>query len=70
MDAKQEITFSYQESEMALYALDRLITDVFVNPNSYAEYKLKMQELEGEVKGLRNDQIQATLKIGEKEIRN
>lgn len=70
MDAKQEITFSYQEAEMALYALDRLITDVFVNPNSYAEYRLKMQELEGEVKGFRNDQIQATLKRGEKEIRN
>lgn len=70
MDARQEITFSYQEAEMALYSLDRLITDVFVNPNSYAEYRLKMQELEGEVKGLRNEQIQATLKRGEKEIKN
>ena len=70
MDPKKEITFSYQEAEMALYALDRLIIDVFVNPNSYAEYKLRMQELEGEVKGLRKEQIQATLERGEKWIQD
>lgn len=65
MDPKQEISFSYQDAQMALYALDRLIIDEFINPNSYAEYKLKMRELEGEKKGMKKEQVQATLNRGQ-----
>ena len=65
MDPKQEISFSYQEAQMALYALDRLIIDEFIKPNEYASYQQKMKELEGTVKGMKKEQVQATLNRGQ-----
>lgn len=70
MDPNQNIIFSIQEAHMILFALDKLITDVYIKPGENKEYQMRMKELEGAVKGLRNEQIHATLKRGEKEIRN
>ena len=65
MDPNQNITFSIQEAHMILLALDKLITDVYIKPGENKEYQIRMNELAGVVKGLKNEQIQATLKRGQ-----
>lgn len=64
MDPNQNITFSIQEAQMILLALDKLITDVYIKPGENEAYQLKMKELEGAVRGMKKEQVQATLKRG------